>query len=347
MGDRGDVQAAGGDVGGDEHRHPAALEGQHHAVAGALAHVPVQRLDVHPAVAELLVELVDADLGAREDDRLVGLLGGEHLDQLLGLVGLLDLDLELLDRVDGQRVRDDLHVHGVVEVVVGQRADRGRHRGREERGLPRVRREGEDLLDVLQEAEVEHLVGLVEHDEATVVEHERVARDEVEHAADGADHDVPAALQLRLLRADRRAAEDGDDVDALARGVGADRLGDLDAELARRGEHERLHLAELRVDVLDDRQPERRRLARAGLGLADDVAALEHRRDRLLLDRGRLLVADVLEGEQGGVGQAQIGERGHRSHRVGPGSPHPVTECASAGGPRARRGRPSPSSCGR
>ena len=36
------------------------------------------------------------------------------------------------------------------------------------------------------------------------------------HAADGADHDVAAGAQLRLLGADRRAAEDGDDVDALA-----------------------------------------------------------------------------------------------------------------------------------
>ncbi len=36
VGDRRDVQAAGGDVGGDEDRHAAALEGEHHAVALAL-----------------------------------------------------------------------------------------------------------------------------------------------------------------------------------------------------------------------------------------------------------------------------------------------------------------------
>ena len=77
-------------------------------------------------------------------------------------------------------------------------------------------REREDLLDVLEEAEVEHLVGLVEHDVAARVQHQRVAADQVEHAADGADHDLPALAQLRLLGADRRAAEDGDGVDALA-----------------------------------------------------------------------------------------------------------------------------------
>jgi hypothetical protein len=51
-------------------------------------------------------------------------------------------------------------------------------------------RERQDPLHVLEEPEVEHLVGLVEDDEAAVVQDERVAGDEVEHAADGAHDDV-------------------------------------------------------------------------------------------------------------------------------------------------------------
>ena len=125
-------------------------------------------------------------------------------------------ELELLDGVDRQRRRLDLDDQRVVEVAVGERADRRRHRRREERRLAARRRRREDLLDVLEEAEVEHLVGLVEHDVAAAVQLQRAARDEVEHAADGADDDVAAAAQLRLLVADRRAAEDGDDVDRRA-----------------------------------------------------------------------------------------------------------------------------------
>src|SRR3712207_7031155 len=41
--DRGDVEAAGGDVGGDENLHAPGLERDHHAVTGALGHVAVQR----------------------------------------------------------------------------------------------------------------------------------------------------------------------------------------------------------------------------------------------------------------------------------------------------------------
>ena len=100
-----------------------------------------------------------------------------------------------------------------------------------------------------------------------------MARDQVLDAPDGADDDVAAGAQLGLLGADRRAAEHGDDVDALAPPVRAQRLGDLDAQLARRRQHQPLHLVLGRVDVLEHRQPERRRLARPGLRLADHVRA--------------------------------------------------------------------------
>ena len=122
------------------------------------------------------------------------------------------------------------------------------------------------------------------------------------------DDDVPAGAQLGLLAADRRAAEHRDDVDAGVRAVGAQRLGDLDAQLARGRQHERLHVWLRGVGVLDDRQPEGGRLARARLRLADHVAALQQRRDRLFLDRARRLVADVLQGVERGLGEPEIGE---------------------------------------
>ena len=52
----------------------------------------MQRLDVQAAVAQPAVELVAADLRAREDDGLVGALGAQHVDELLGLVAGLHLD---------------------------------------------------------------------------------------------------------------------------------------------------------------------------------------------------------------------------------------------------------------
>jgi hypothetical protein len=64
------------------------------------------------------------------------------------------------------------------------------------------------------------------------------------------------------------------------------------------------------VELRQDRQRERRGLARAGLRGAEHVAAGEQRRDRRRLDRRRRLVADVLQRLQDGGVEAEIGEAG-------------------------------------
>ena len=216
MRDRRDVEAARGHVGGDEDRHAPALEGEHHAVARALRHVAVQRPHVHAAVAQRAEELVAADLRAHEHDRLApGASGAQHLDQLVGLAPRVSTGSWNCATVSIVSVAASTWIdRRVVHVAVGELADRRRHRRREQRRLAARGRQREDLLDVLQEAQVEHLIGLVEHHEAAVVQHERVARDQVEHAPDRAHDDVPAGAQLGLLGADRRAAEHRHDVDA-------------------------------------------------------------------------------------------------------------------------------------
>jgi hypothetical protein len=95
------------------------------------------------------------------------------------------------------------------------------------------------------------------------------------------------------------------------RAVHAQRLGDLDAQLTGRREHERLDVGVVGIDALDHRQPERRGLAGAGLRLADHIAALEQHGDCLLLDRARRLIAHVLEGGEEVLGQPEVGEGRH------------------------------------
>ena len=268
---------AGGHVGRYQQPLPATLERDHHAVALALGHVAVQRLHAHAGVAEPAREPVHADLGAHEDDRLLGALLLQHAHERVRLLLVRHLDVEVVDRVDRERGRAHLDLHRVVHERVRQAADLRRNRRAEEPGLAAHRRALEDRLHVLEEAEVQHLVGLVEHDVAGVVEEEVVAADHVHHAADRADHDL-RVLQARGLVADRRAAEHRHHVEALLLAVGAQRLRHLDAELARRGEHERLDARVTRVRVLDHRQAERGGLAGARLRLADHVLPLRSAR---------------------------------------------------------------------
>ena len=101
-----------------------------------------------------------------------------------------------------------------------------------------VRRGPEDRLDVLGEAHVEHLVGLVEHDDADAVEPQRAAIDVVDRPARRGDDDVDAVAQGAELAADRLAAVDRQDPHAELAPVAVHRLGHLHGELAGRHQHE-------------------------------------------------------------------------------------------------------------
>ncbi len=80
--------------------------------------------------------------------------------------------------------------------------------------------------------------------------------------------------------------------------VGRQALGDLDRQLAGRGQHDGLDLALRRIELVEQGQREGRGLSGARAGLADDVASLHQRGDRLGLDRRGLGVADLLERPQ-------------------------------------------------
>ena len=75
-----------------------------------------------------------------------------------------------------------------------------------------------------------------------------------------------------------------------------DRLGDLHRKLARRHEDEPANPSVATIvpgDSADRWKREGRRLARAGRRFGENVASLEERRDRVPLDRRRLLVAQL------------------------------------------------------
>ena len=131
----------------------------------------------------------------------------------------------------------------------------------------------EDRLDVDDEAHVEHPIRLVEDDGMDPIEAELAATDEVEDASRRADHDLRAVLERGDLAVHARAAVDGDGADVAELAEALDLLRDLHAELAGRGQDQRLHPERGGIDLLDDRDPERGGLAGAGLRLADEVLA--------------------------------------------------------------------------
>ena len=196
MGQRVDVQAAGGDLGRHEERHPPGLEvGQGPDPLG-LALVAVDGGDRDAVLLELLGQPVGAVLGAGEDERLVDLPRTDELAQELSLALAVDRMDDLLDELGGRVPRRDLDLGGTVEDPIGQASDVVREGGREQQVLPLGGQRGQDPADVADESHVEHAVGLVQDEDLDPAQVDGALADVVEQPTRGGDHDlgaVPAA----------------------------------------------------------------------------------------------------------------------------------------------------------
>ena len=116
-----------------------------------------------PTVDQLVGDLLRGALGAAEDHDQAAVAGLQHPGQQLGLVQVVGPVDELRRLRDGAAlvvaVRPDVRRLG--HELAGQRHDRAGHRRGEEHRLPLLRDHLQQPLDVWQEDQVEHLVGLV------------------------------------------------------------------------------------------------------------------------------------------------------------------------------------------
>ena len=173
----------------------------------------------------------------------------------------------------------------------------------------------EDRLEVLGEAHVEHLVGLVEHDGGDVAQLQAAAVEQVERPA-------RAWRRRRRRRTPARAAAGRSA--RRRRPAARGRRGPCRSGAAPRTPGRRARgwapgraptggaLAAVRGQPLQQRQREGGGLAGAGGGLPEQVAALEQRRDRLPLDRASA------PRSRGRSARASSSGRRPRSSKVGP-----------------------------
>ncbi|MNX60210.1 hypothetical protein D3C86_911120 [compost metagenome] len=187
----------------------------------------------------------------------------------------------------------------VVEGRIRQALNRRGHGRREEHGVAGLGHALDQGQQLGLEALGEDLVGLVQHQGLNVLEVEGAALQEVHQAPGGADDHVGATLELIHLLVEALAAREGHDP-ALQAAEDAHELGaDLLGELAGRRDDE--HGGRLLVHrlTIEQGQAEGQGLARAGLGLDDEIAPLADLGDHERLDRRRVLEAPATQtGEQ-------------------------------------------------
>ena len=205
----------------------------------------------------------------------------------------------------------------VVHVLVGELEHAMREGRREQHVQPvfRVRQAAQQETDVLDEAEVEHAVGLVEHHDLHVAQVEDVLPEEIDDPARRADQDVDARFERAPLLVVVDAAES--EAEREARVLHED-LGvamDLDRELARRREYERARRRarpsggrRIAQQVGEEGDQECGRLAGAGLRLSRDVEPRKRLWQRGGLDRRASLEARVGDSTGDRFRQMQGGE---------------------------------------
>src|SRR5450759_4710801 len=348
-----DVDAAGGDIGRDQHVHLARTERAERLLAGTLAQVAVDGGGREAAGGELVGDLRRRPLGPGEHDGQASALGLEQPGQHLDLVQRVRAENDLLDRRDrlaGVVRLGSADVRRLGHVPPSHRDDGARHGGGEEHRVAGGRGAGEEPLDVRQEAQVEHLVGLVEDDRLDVRQVEVTLVDQIDHPSGRADDDLDTPLQRGDLRLVCATAVDLQDAHRALLRSGREVTGHLGGELAGRQNDQGLRLpwclesVEARLvgrdHAVQQRNAEAEGLAGAGLGLTDDVVAGQGDRQCHCLDRERAGDADVGQrlddlGEDRVVGERSVLRLHTRGRLICDGA-HGVTPHVVSWWPHAR-----------
>ncbi len=277
----------------------------------------MHRASREAALGELVGEFLRRPLGPAEDHRQAAIGGLQGLRDQLDLVH----GVRPVDELPGAFVHRALvgllgpDVRGLRHERPGQGQDRARHGGREQHRLPLLGNHVQDALDVRQESEVEHLVGLVEHQPADLAEHQVALFGQVEQSTGGADDHIDALAQRGdlLLVGAATVDRDGAHAQVLARVGQVAR--DLQAQLAGRYHDESLRGAVTgQPQAVQQRDAEAEGLAGARAGLADQVLAPHRQRQGQLLDGEGLLDAGFAQRADDVRVHVQLGEG--RSVRV-------------------------------
>ena len=266
------VKTARSHVGGHEQLRQMLAELLHREVALLLREVSVQRLRVVTVLYQFVGYILSLHLCAAEYD-------GE--DARMEVHYSLQREILVLC---AHHVVYVVHVlcalvaashHNFLRVVqVGSRylLYLLAHRGGEEQRVAFLWHTRQNGVHVLGETHVEHLVGLVEHHVAHGSEFRHAAVHQVDESSRRCHYDVHTLLQLAYLRLDACPSIHRYDVnvgDILRKVLQV--VGNLQAQLARRREHNGLSLLYSRVNALQQGYAEGGGLARSCLRQCNDI----------------------------------------------------------------------------
>ena len=158
-----DVNAPCRNIGGDKHIERAGPEFVHYAVAGGLVHVAVESFGEISAGVKQGRYFVDTLLRVAEDHRETAVYVDKAAEDV-EFVLFACLDIELFNRRNGEHGRSESQKLGIGLELLRYLENWFGHRRRKQNCLANFGGILQNLLEILLESHIEHLVGFVEDD---------------------------------------------------------------------------------------------------------------------------------------------------------------------------------------
>ena len=317
MADRGNVQAAGGDIGGHQDPYLPCLELLEELFPFLLGDVPGEGSAFDVVGQQRIGHVFSGMAGVDKDEHPVGVDLFQLVDQERQLFLVAGVVAGFHHLVRNHLVAVNLDFHRVVHVLIGQFHDAiGQGGGKEQvQPLVRGRHPAQQVPDIPDEPEVEHAVRLVQDGNIGMLEGEQVLTIEVDQASRGADQDIVVARKHVFLLLVAGAAvhqSDGQFREPVEQqGIPVY----LDRQLPRGRKYQCPGFALLvSGQRFPGQQPvaagqqERDGLAGSGLGLACHVRAVQGVGKRLRLDRRAVFKSCFLHPAKQAVVQWKGGE---------------------------------------
>ena len=299
VGNSADVDPAADDVGGNQQPDFSLTELLHHPVACHLRQVAVHHGDVGKFAGDSAVKLLGSPFRSGEDQRLRRAFFRQQPNKQLEFAVIVYGRVILVDRIMRRdavlRQIDPLWIPHISE---GEPFDGCRKRGRKQHRLPIFRATAQDFLNVRPEADIEHAVGFIQHDDFDSAKIEHTALHQIDHPPGGSDDDLRTPFDVIDLLANRTPADDHRATAFMIRRKLPRLVCHLFTQLARGGENQHLRKARFAVDALNDGQDECSRLPRPGAGLSNAVGPGQGHRNKRILNGAGGVILDLVESFQ-------------------------------------------------
>ena len=148
----------------------------------------------------------------------------------------------------------------------------------------------------MNKAHIQHAVSFIQHQDFNLIQFHRILVLQIEQTTRSSDQHIYAATQLHHLRVNADAAEDHQRANIQILTVITDVFANLGRQFAGWREDQRTNrttaftMRLIGDQVLQQRQGKTCRFPRTGLGAGHQIAAFQHGRNSLLLNRGRFTV---------------------------------------------------------